>query len=352
MSIDRSGHQTVLMPNGKVLVVGGESLTTSAHRLSSAELFDYNSGEFTPTGSMSEARTGHIATVLDDGKVLISGGFLSSAEVYEPSSGAFRTVGSMNSRRHEHTATKLEDGRVLIVGGRSFDDQGRLHAFAQSELFSPTEEAFSITGSLTTSRSEHTATRLLDGRVLVLGGRNNLVLKSAEIYDPATETFAEIGELNEGRFAHTATLLPDGKVLIVGGRGGETSPTYATELDAVELFDPATNNSTSLPALSGSPLVSHSATSLSNGQILFIGIKGCGTSAPGLPPNPCPFIYLYDIDSATFETRGWGEAYGRMNLARNRHSASLLPGGDVLITGGHAGEFGWTDTAEILFVPD
>jgi len=74
MSINRSEHQTVLMPNGQVLVVGGKSVTTSVLRLSSAELYDYDSGEFNPTGSMSEARTGHTATVLDDGRVLISGG--------------------------------------------------------------------------------------------------------------------------------------------------------------------------------------------------------------------------------------------------------------------------------------
>ena len=165
----------------------------------------------------------------------------------------------------------------------------------------------------------------------------NVGLKSAEIYDPETETFAEIGELNEGRFAHTATLLPDGKVLIVGGLGGETSPTYASELYTVELFDPETNSSTPLPALSGSPLVSHSATPLSNGQILFTGIKGCGTSAPRLPPNPCPFIYLYDIDSATFELlRGWGVKGGEKvyhcggGIVYHRHDEKGLnwePGG-------------------------
>ena len=194
MSTNRSEHQTVLLPNGQVLVVGGVSQTTSSHRLNSAELYEYDSGEFTPTGSMSEARSRHSATLLDDGRVLISGGLLSSAEVYEPSSGAFRTVGSMDSARHEHTATKLEDGRVLIVGGRSFDDQGRLHAFAQSELFSPTDEAFSITGSLVDQRSEHTATRLLDGRVLVLGGRNNLVLTGIPQIKPPFLDIAPAGK--------------------------------------------------------------------------------------------------------------------------------------------------------------
>lgn len=363
MSIDRLSHQTVLMSNGQVLVAGGSSRTYLPYRLSSAELYDFESGEFSPTGSMSEGRGGHSATVLAGGGILISGGlnktteeysaewYLRSAEVYDPSSGTFRIVGSMNHGRSRHTATVLEDGGVLIVGGEGYGVNG----LSESELFAPAEEAFLPTGSLAANRYGHTATRLPDGRVLVLGGRNHLILKSAEIYDPETGTFSEIGAMNDYRYAHTASLLPDGTVLIVGGLGGYSSRiNNPSGLRTVELYDPAANSFTSLPPLVSSALAQHFATPLANGQILFTGTYGCSVTPRGGPSTPCGDAYLYDTDSGTFDHL-WGASggdNGLMNLGRTSHRVSLLPGGDVLVTGGKAGAAGWTDTAEILTFPD
>ena len=200
MSVDRLSHQVVLMSNGQVLVVGGSSTTTSPYRLSSAELYDLEAGEFSPTGSMSEGRGGHSATVLAWGGILVSGGinktteevsaewYLRSAEIYEPSSGTFRTVGSMNRGRSRHTATVLEDGRILMVGGRGYGVNG----LSEAELFSPTEEAFSTTGSLATNREGHTATHpnisscwRYNRRTMVVQ-RNDLVAKHYAVKVPGT----------------------------------------------------------------------------------------------------------------------------------------------------------------------
>jgi hypothetical protein len=94
-------------------------------------------------------------------------------------------------------------------------------------------QTFTATGSMTTARSGPTATLLLDGTVLVVGGFNGAYLASAEVYDPTTGTFAPTGSLATGRANHTATLLADGTVLVVGGFNG-------AYVGSAEIYDPTT----------------------------------------------------------------------------------------------------------------
>lgn len=134
---------------------------------------------FTPTGSMATARYFHTATRLVDGKVLITGGFaqngnnccaLQSAEVYDPATGLFSpTAGDMTTGRSNHTATLLADGKVLIAGGYFLD--GTFGPLQSAEVYDPATGTFSPTpGNMARSRYQHTATRLSDGKVLVVGG--------------------------------------------------------------------------------------------------------------------------------------------------------------------------------------
>ena len=134
-------------------------------------------------------------------------------------------TGSMNTVRSGHTATRLADGRVLVNGGDNSP--------ASAEIYDSTLGTWSLTGPPSTARFGHTATRLADGRVLVAGGydESGAALGSAEVYDPAQGTWSLTGPLNTARTSHTATRLSDGRVLITGGAVGDWSNDTTGETD-------------------------------------------------------------------------------------------------------------------------
>jgi large repetitive protein len=213
LTVARSGHTATLLPNGKVLVAGGYN----GSYLSTTELYDPATGTWTATGAMNTAHEFHTATLLPNGKVLVAGGYnggykdlpLSSAELYDPASGTWTTIGSMHNSRGHHTATLLPSGKVLVAAG-----QGGIADVPYAELYDPASGTWTATGALVTGHSSHTATLLANGKVLVAGGYNN---STAELYDPASGTWAATGSLITARSSHTATLLPSGKVLVTGG---------------------------------------------------------------------------------------------------------------------------------------
>lgn len=279
------------------------------------------------TTSLFAARYNHTATLLSSGKVLVAGGsmgtstYSSSAELYDPSTGTWGSGGSLTTPRAEHTATLLPSGKVLVTGGLSgFNGPSQPTA----ELYDPNTNTWSSTNSLTTARKHHTATLLASGKVLVVGGTTlswDGYLSSVELYDPSTDTWSPGGSLNSPRTSHTATLLPSGKVLVTGGVGPYADSTYAY-LPTAELYDPATNtwSPTGNLALGRSGAT---ATLLPSGKVLVAGgilslsDRGATDSAE-----------LYDPTTGTWSVAGW------LNTARFLHTATLLPSGKVLVTGG------------------
>ena len=290
MAFARTGHTATLLNTGKVLVAGGPN--------NSAELYDPATGLFTATGSMTERRSFHSATLLNNltlpnyGKVLIVGSTDATAELYDPAAGTFSATGSATILRLGSTATLLNTGKVLLAGGPD----------ATAELYDPAAGTFKATGTMTASRSGHTATLLRDGRVLIAGGTT---LPSAELYDPVSGTFNATGSMSEIRSGHTATLLADGTVLLAGTDG------------TAEQYSPGAGTF----AVVGQMLTSESSTTATLRKDTTVLVAGGNNSSFATAE-------LFAPESGGFV------ATGSLITARNGHTATLLADGTVLIAGG------------------
>ena len=200
--------------------------------LSSVEVYDPGTGTFTEiVGDDGGGIFGHTATLLPNGKVLLAGGFVNSvwdysdsvsgngAGLYDSATGVFSGTGNMTANRGDHTATLLANGKVLITGGADQDPTGT--GLASAELYDPSTGTFTQTGSMAVGRFLHTATLLQSGKVLIVGGALTSAsdpVATAEVYDPATGTFTMTGAMATAREQHTATLLADGRVLIAAAQ--------------------------------------------------------------------------------------------------------------------------------------
>jgi len=197
-----------------------------------------------------------------------------AGEIYDPARSAnFPLTSPMVAARRSHTATRLLNGKVLIAAGH--DGSNYLQS---AEIFDPATAKFSETTTVdsttdevvpsyvTVPRAAHTATLLSNGMVLLVGGLNQKYLDSAELYNPATGKFtATAGALSIPRAYHTATLLASGEVLIAGGFDG------TDYLDTAELYNPSTRSFTLLSRKMSAPRANHTATLMANGEVLIAG---------------------------------------------------------------------------------
>ncbi len=340
----RKFHTAELLPDGRVLVVGGQDSKLKA--MSSTELYDPQTGAWSQTGSMSVPRRDHNTILLPDGRVLVIGGVdadlkaLSSAEIYDPQTGEWSTVPSMAVARRGHSALPLADGRVLVFGGRqiavSLLDSDSLQMV---ETFDPASGQWSNAPDMAMGHIGLDAVVLADGRVLVSGGVGASLSQGSgsaadqsgsggvdttgaarpsmpnlpELYDPAAEKWRDAGFVR-GTMAHTLTLLEDGQALQAGGFG-----TGGTGVPDAEIYDPRSGKwEQTSPMVDGRML--HTATLLDNGMVLVVG----GTGAQGNTRS----AELFDP-----ATRTWSPA-GQTSVPRAGHTATLLQDGTVLIAGG------------------
>jgi N-acetylneuraminic acid mutarotase len=336
MSVARAGQTATLLPDGRVLVVGGAS--------AAADLYDPSTGTFSATASMSTVRPGATATLLPDGKVLVAGGCchgssnLSSAELYDTSTGTWSATGSMVHPRSYQTAMLLPDGQVLVAGGAcngtayGCDSGSSLVNQISAELYDPATGTWSATGSMHAGRDLATATLLKNGKVLVAGGFNNCDdsfcsdLAESELYDPATRTWTRTGNLPTPVEQQTATLLENGFVLVAGGlneggfgRGGVSA--------GAALYDPATGTWTATSPMPAGHY-GQAANLLKNGWVLVEG----GQSATAEIYEPARGVWVQP---------------GALSTPRTGASATVLGDGDVLVAGGNGPNGLPQSTAEI-----
>lgn len=267
---------TLLADGARGLIAGGYSYPAD-RCVASADEFDPVARRFVPCqGRLQIPRNFAQASLLPDGKVLISGGYntvlgsLNTAELFDPAAQTFTLLPSrLETPRELFTATTLAGGKVLIAGGFN-THRGRTQASA--EVYDPKTSEFTPTGAMLGDRFGQCAVRLADGRVLIAGGTHwfarhpGVPLASAEIYDPATGMFhATRSPMAFARDRPTATLLPNGTVLIAGGQNGPNEPGLA------ELFEPKTETFTTVPSPMVSPRMAHSAEALPDGTVLISG---------------------------------------------------------------------------------
>lgn len=273
----RSSATATLLNNGKVLLTGGKG---TGGELATAELYDPAAQTFAATtGSLSTERAYHTATLLNDGTVLITGGLnlagdtlgtpVASAEIYDPATGSFTLLAaSMSTGRFFHTATLLGNGKVLITGG-AINATGIVSA----ELYDPVTKTFTPTGNMTVAREGHAATFLNSGKVLLTGGAASFggdSVTEAEIYDPGTGSFTATNPMIHAHSAHSGTLLNNGQVLIAGGSSFFYGGGVIGSLSSAELFDPTTGNFTATADMTAIR-ESQTATVLDNGHVLVVG---------------------------------------------------------------------------------
>ncbi len=235
----RKSPKLALLPDGQVLVAGGNGHEQNAPRLKYCELFNPDTGKWTDTGDLIVGRRSYEMASLDDGRVLLDGGNSDSVaggfqrkdtETYNPATGTWTKVGDLITGRDQHEQVRLDDGRVLLAGGfvgpASAETVTRI-----CNLFDPTTNVWTQTRALVVPRAFFTANLLPDGNVFAVGGSPDYytvqsALSSTEEYDPIAGRWHLLAStLEHARFAHTATTLLDGSVLVAGGfADGETVP--------------------------------------------------------------------------------------------------------------------------------
>jgi len=312
MANRRSEHTATLLPDGRVLVTGGRG--DFGATVTVAELWDPAQGMWSPTANGAPTGPLQAAALLSDGRVGIFGGLAAgeptpAVRAYDPVGNSWAALTMMNAARDRHTVTALLDGSIFIYGGAQIAVPGQRFTLPNTY----------VNAGGNSTRNEHTATRLVDGRVLIAGGTVGFVPSiSVEIFDPSTNTVAAVQPMNVARRSHAAALLPDGRVLVVGGNGSAGAEGRG------EIYDPATNGWTLTPLLSQAR-VQFTLSLLPNGQVAAIGGDNGGST-------PLATIELFDPAG----NAGAGSWTGGLTMsdARIAHTATVLADQTVLVAGG------------------
>lgn len=263
MPIGRAAHELAVLPDGRVVAVGGTD-NYGVSYVGDVHVLDPSTGGWQAAGALQEGRNNVGVAVLSDGRVLVAGGYPGGtlADLFDPVTNMVAPVSALAVWRHSHRAFTLPDGRGLAIGGAS-------NGFTPTtELYDPATGTWSSGPSMQTGRARFTLSELQDGRLMVAGGHdtdNALVFDSVELYNPATGTWSPGSPMNHARARHAACALDDGRVLVTGG---DDNGIVAT----AEIYDPESDTWTDLPGELGS--FYHTVTALPGGRALVVGGLG------------------------------------------------------------------------------
>jgi Galactose oxidase, central domain/Kelch motif len=276
-----SRHTSTLLPNGKVLIVGG--VDSSNQPIRKTWLFDSATNTFSAGPDTNARHGGHTATKLSNGNIVVAGGdcaygaitcYSGSTELYNSVANSFTSLAPMPIPVKHAAAALLSGDKILVAGGASAT------VVSDAQVYDAATNTWRVlTTTLAGPRLYHTATTLNDGRVLIVGGYSAQAgtggrWNSTDIYNPATDKISVGPSMQYRRLTHTATLLTDGKVLVTGGSGLNNDN---TSTKTVEYFDPALNQWLEACSLI-TPRGGHSAALLTTGNILIAGGTETGVS--------------------------------------------------------------------------
>jgi hypothetical protein len=311
MLYNRSYHTATLLPNGKVLIAGGDQEGT-------CEIYDPVTNSWEETASLLVPRHFHEAVLLNNGKVLVAGGrglnniSTPECELYDPETQIWTATGSFNYVRNDPKLTLLANGDVLAIGGTG------VLFIHQMEVYRADEGVWELTSEMWEStRINFTATLLQNEKVLVTGGAisfQQLEFNSI-LFDPDQMSWSISGSPGLQRSSATANLLSDGRVVIAGGTNSNV-----LRMGSSILYDPDTQSYRANAALIY-PRAQHTSVSLHNNNILVIG----GTETPNTPGRRCEVFNEYyleweELPNTIYRTIGF--------------TATVLNDGRVLLTGG------------------
>ncbi|MBI3820625.1 MAG: hypothetical protein HY286_18200 [Planctomycetes bacterium] len=325
------------LSNGNQVIFGGnDGALSGGTYLKSVELFARKLQTITSDPSipnMSIERSFHRAQTLNDGRVLVAGGnddlnnVLTSAEIYDSNANTFTTTGSMAQKRYFHSMVKLSDGRVMVLGGSTAVDASGSQTQAalaivnsatdSCEIYNPATGTWSAAAAMPWKRTGISAALLSNGKVLACTGAGSFLgipifTTTAALYNPTTNSWQSIAALNgTGRALSTVSTLANGKIMISGGANGNIASLTLNALADVSIYDPVANAWQSNPPSLLGARVGHMSTLLPNGNIAITG---------GAAGNIFFPVVTKDVDS--FNGSAWTNI-GMMNHERAFHYAAL-----------------------------
>jgi large repetitive protein len=344
LSLPRSAHTATRLNNGRVLVTGGYTGGSGESHTAAAEIYDWATGRWSATAPMNVTRAGHQALLLDDGRVLVIGGInlrdeqqarRMGAEVYDPARGTWLLTASLPLGANPSVLTRLADGRVLAVSGTDATEGNRVTAM----IYDPRADIWSLAGH---PGLLGVAVTLTSGKVLLLdeAGEQGRETTRALLYDPATGDWTPTTPLPGSRTGFVATMLGDGTVLVVGGvsltkgTGGATS---AIPLVTTAIYDPTNGRWTDGPPMSRAR-VDLAAVTLADGRFLVVG----SDAQFGASGERTTTAELYDSQ------RGRWSSGGALATGRARFALAPLADGRAIAVGGDDGRASGSDNRAVL----